>query len=231
MATTTVLITGANRGIGLELVRQYAADGARVHACCRRPEAADELGAIGAGHDVVVHRLDVTDQQQIRDLAEAIDDEPIDILINNAGIYGAASQTFGATDYDEWERVLRTNVIGPYRVVEALADRVAASRERKVAAISSGMASIAGNTAGNSYLYRSSKTALNMVIVNLARDLAEHAISVVALCPGWVKTDMGGQGATLEPAESVAGLRRVIAALDTSRSGGLYRYNGDEVPW
>ena len=128
---TTVLITGANRGIGLEFVRQYAMDGARVHACCRRPEEADDLSQVGVDRDVVIHPLDVSDQQSIHDLAGAIDDEAIDVLVNNAGIYGGESQGFGEIDYDDWEAVLRTNTIGPYRVAEALADRVAASREKK----------------------------------------------------------------------------------------------------
>jgi len=228
---TTVLITGANRGIGLEFVRQYAAEGARVHACCRHPDKAHDLRRIAEGRDVVVHPLDVADQQSIRDLAEAIDDEAVDILVNNAGVYGNGSQDFGKIDYDEWERVLRTNTIGPYRVVEALADRIAASEMRRIANISSGAGSIADNTAGNSYVYRSSKTALNMVVVNLARDLAEHDITVLALCPGWVRTGMGGQDAKLTPADSVAGLRRVIAGADLTQSGKFFRYNGNPVPW
>ena len=228
---TTVLITGANRGIGLEFVRQYAMDGARVHACCRRPEEADDLSQVGVDRDVVIHPLDVSDQQSIHDLAGAIDDEAIDVLVNNAGIYGGESQGFGEIDYDDWEAVLRTNTIGPYRVAEALADRVAASREKKIANLSSGLASIDDNTSGGDYIYRSAKTALNMVVVNLARDLAEHGISVIALCPGWVATDMGGTGAPITPSESVAGLRQVIAGADLTRSGGFYRYTGDIVPW
>jgi len=228
---TTVLITGANRGIGLEFVRQYAAEGARVHACCRNPDRADDLRRIAEGRDVVMHRLDVTEQQAIRDLADAVDDEAIDVLVNNAGIYGDHAQVFGKIDYDEWERVLRTNVIGPYRVAEALADRVAASGMRKIANISSGAGSIGDNTSGNSYVYRSSKTALNMVVVNLARDLAEHGITVLALCPGWVQTDMGGKGAAITPAESVQGLRRIIADADLTKSGKFFRYNGNALAW
>jgi NAD(P)-dependent dehydrogenase (short-subunit alcohol dehydrogenase family) len=228
---TTVLITGANRGIGLEFVRQYAEDGARVHACCRAPENAGDLSRIAVGRDVVIHPLDVTDQPSIRDLADAIDDETIDILINNAGVFGADVQDFGSMDYDDWETVLRTNVIGPYRVAEALADRVAASGLRRIANLSSGLASIADNTSGGDYAYRSAKTALNMVVVNLARDLGERGISVIALCPGWVATDMGGAGAHITPGESVEGLRRVIDRSDLTRSGGFYRHTGETVPW
>lgn len=228
---TTVLITGANRGIGLEFVRQYAADGARVHACCREPGSAQKLRDIAAGHDVVVHRLDVTDQQSIHDLAAAIDEEPVDILINNAGISGNEPQSFGDIDYDDWERVLRTNVIGPYRVAEALADRVAASQGKKMVNLSTSMGSIAENTSGGDYVYRTSKTALNMVVVNLARDLGERGIVVLALHPGWVATDMGGPGALIGPPESVTGMRAVIDRADLAMSGGYYRFDGGEIPW
>ncbi len=226
---TTVLITGANRGIGLEFVRQYAADGARVHACCR--QASDALRQVATGHDVVLHKLDVTDQPSIHDLAAAVDEEAIDILVNNAGIDGGQSQSFGDVDYETWETILRTNVIGPYRVAEALADHVAASREKKIANLSSGLASIGDNTSGGDYLYRSSKTALNMVVVNLARDLAERGISVIALSPGWVATDMGGAGARLTPAESVEGMRRVIAEAGLARSGCFIHHDGETFPW
>ncbi len=231
MSKTTVLVTGANRGIGEAFVRHYVDAGCRVHACCRVPEQAVALRDTAKTGDVLLHRLDVTDIASIHDLAAAIDDEPIDILINNAGVGGAAPQSFGHMDYDDWEMVLRTNVIGPYRVAEALADRVAASAMKRIANISSGMASLADNRSGGSYAYRSSKAALNMVVVNLARDLAEHGISVIALCPGWVITDMGGAGAELTADESVAGMSRVIAGADLSRSGRFFHHEGHEFPW
>ncbi len=231
MSKTTVLVTGANRGIGVAFVRHYAGAGCRVHACCRAPEHASALRDTAMTGDVVVHPLDVTDMTSIHDLAAAIDDEPVDILINNAGIGGAGPQRFGHTDYDDWELVLRTNVIGPYRVAEALADRVAASDMKRIANISSGMASLADNRSGGSYAYRSSKAALNMVVVNLARDLAERGISVIALCPGWVITDMGGPGAELTADESVAGMSRVIAGADLAHSGRFYHHEGHLFPW
>ena len=226
-----VLITGANRGIGLELARQYAAEGWRVHACCRRPAEAGDLVAALKGHDGLVHALDVTDGAAIAALREALDDEAIDVLINNAGVIGGERQDFGAVDYEAWERTLRTNVLGPYRVSEALADLVGASERRVIANVSSLMGSIADNGSGGDYIYRSSKTALNMVSVNLARELAGQAITVLALHPGWVRTDMGGADAPVTPRESAQGLRRVIAGATLDRSGSFTNYDGRPLPW
>ena len=227
----TVVITGANRGIGLEFARQYAADGWRVHACCRAPERAAELVAALKGRDGVVHRLDVTDQAQLHDLAGAIDDEPVDVLVNNAGAGGGDAQAFGTVDYGAWERTIRTNVFGPYRVAEALADRVAAGSRRVIANISSRMGSIGDNGSGGSYVYRSSKTALNMVVVNLAHDLAGHDIAVLALHPGWVRTDMGGSNAPVAPEESVGGMRALIERAGPAESGRFFNYDGTPLPW
>ena len=227
----SVAITGANRGIGLELVRQYVADGWRVHACCRRPGQATELVEVLKGHDGVIHPLDVTDPAAIAALRAALDDEPIDVLINNAGIIGGDRQAFGAVDYAAWEQTIRTNVFAPYRVTEALVDLVAASKHRVVANISSLMGSIADNSSGGRYIYRSSKTALNMVVVNLARELAEQGVTVLALHPGWVQTDMGGAKAPVKPRESAAGLRKVIADAELARSGSFINYDGRPLAW
>jgi len=227
----TVLITGANRGIGLELARQYAADGWRVHACCRRPDAALDLVAALKGRNGVIHPLDVTDAAAIAALREALDGEPLDVLINNAGIMGGDRQDFGAIDYDAWETTIRTNVFAPYRVSEALVELVGASGQRVIANISSLMGSISDNGSGSDYIYRSSKTALNMVTVNLARDLAEQAVTVLALHPGWVQTDMGGADAPLKPRDSAAGIRAVIAAATLAQSGSFTNYDGRPLAW
>ena len=224
----TVLITGASRGIGLELARAYAADGWRVHAGCRRPEAAEALS--GAGGDIHLHRLDVTDAAHIAALAAALASEPLDLLINNAGVLGG-EQAFGAVDYASWEQTWRTNVIAPYRVVEAFIPHVAASGRRCMAFVSSISGSIASVGRGGGYIYQSSKTALNMVVVNLARDLAGRGITVLALHPGWVRTDMGGAAAPVSPQESIAGMRRVIAESGPERSGTLLDYRGERLPW
>ncbi len=227
---SSVLITGASRGIGLELAHTYAADGWRVHACCRRPEAATELTRSLEGRDARLHRLDVTEATDIAALAATLDAESIDLLINNAGIFGG-EQDFGAVDYDSWEQVWRTNVIAPYRVAEAFVPHVAASGLRCMAFVSSISGSIASVDEGGGYIYQSSKTGLNMVVANLARDLAGRGITVLALHPGWVRTDMGGADAPVSPEESIAGLRRVIAESGPERSGTLWDYRGERLPW
>ena len=222
----TVLITGANRGIGLEFARRYAADGWTVHACCRNP-AAGALQEV----DARVHRLDVTDGSSIAALASALADETIDVLINNAGIYGGPRQDFGGTDHAMWDATIRTNVIGPYRVVEAFEDRIADSERAVVVQISSLAGSIDDNRSGGSYIYRTSKAALNMVTANLAHDLAARGITVLALHPGWVRTDMGGAGAPLGVEESVGAMRRLIASADIRMNGGFFDRNGARLPW
>lgn len=227
---SSVLISGASRGIGLELARAYAADGWRVHACCRRPEAAEGLTRALEGQDAHLHRLDVTESRDIDTLAATLAREPIDLLINNAGIFGG-EQDFGALDYASWEEVWRTNVIGPFRVADGLVDHVARSGLRRMVFVSSISGSIASVDAGGGYIYQSSKAGLNMVVVNLARDLAGRAITVLALHPGWVRTDMGGAQAPVSPEESVAGMRRVIAESGPERSGTLQDFRGERLPW
>ena len=224
---TSVLITGANRGIGLEFARQYAADGWAVHACCRRPADARKLHILNAR----VHQLDVADRASIDALASGLADTTIDVLINNAGIYGGSHQDFGETDHPSWEATVRTNVIGPFRIVEALEGSLARSERAIVAQISSLAGSIGDNHSGGSHIYRTSKTALNMVTANLARDLAGRNITVMALHPGWVKTDMGGTSAPLGVTESVTRMRRLIASADIARSGGFFDRNGERLPW
>ena len=226
----TVLITGSNRGIGLEFARAYAADGWRVHACCRRPEEAGELERCLASRNGQLHRLEVTDASDIAALAAALASEALDVLINNAGIFGG-EQNFGAVDYDSWEQVWRTNVIAPYRVAEAFTGQVAASGQRCMAFVSSISGSIASVDAGGGYIYQSSKAALNMVVANLARDLAGRGITALALHPGWVRTDMGGANAPVSPQESVAGMRRVIAESGPENSGTLLDFRGERLPW
>lgn len=228
----TALITGANRGLGHELVRSFAADGWTVHAGCRTPDKAKDLRRLAKSSDgrIAVHRLDVTDDLQVRALARSLEGQPLDLLFNNAGIYGPRSG-FGAQDFDGWAQVLAVNVLAPMRVVEAFADLVAASQRRLIVNMSSRLGSIAVNDSGGSYPYRTSKAALNMVTKGLAADLAPRGIAVVSVHPGWVRTDMGGTGASLSPEESVAGLRRVIDGLDLQQSGGFFDYTGAPIPW
>ena len=221
----SVLITGASRGIGFEFAVQYAAADWQVHACCRRP------GDTHFDHGIDVHVLDVADQASIDSLASSLDGKAIDLLINNAGIFGGPHQDVGETDDEQWELVMRTNVIAPFRVTEAFRSHLARARQATVVMISSLAGSIADNHSGGLHLYRTSKTALNMVAANLAHDLAGDGIKVLALHPGWVRTDMGGESAPLSARESVADMRRAIASAPMEMSGRFLDRNGQPLPW
>ena len=229
----TALVTGANRGIGLAFCRSLTADGWRVHACCRSVEKAKSLKALQdevGKHRLDRHRLDVTDGLQVASLARDLLEEPIDLLLNNAGIMGPRSG-FGETDYDDWLKVLKVNTLAPMRVSERFADLVAASERKVIALISSDLGSIARNESSGLYPYRSSKAALNMVGKGLSVDLRDRGITVVMFHPGWVQTDMGGEEAQVTPKKSVAGMRRVIDGLTLEQSGEFFSFEGDPIPW
>ncbi len=230
----TVLITGANRGIGLEFTRQYAADGWQVLACSRHPEKSDALNKLAAQYPerVCVQSLDVADPAQIEKLARELADASIDLLINNAGIYPDCDKKgFGHTDYAEWMAAFRINSMAPLKMAEAFAAQVSRSKLKTIVTISSMMGSIADNGSGGSYLYRSSKAATNMVMKSLAIDLKQSGITAVILHPGWVKTDMGGPNAMISTEQSVSGMRQVIGSLTLSDSGKFLDYSGREIPW
>jgi NAD(P)-dependent dehydrogenase (short-subunit alcohol dehydrogenase family) len=230
---TSILITGANRGLGLEFARQCNAAGWRVLACCREPVHADALKAIAADSDerVSLHRLDVADLKQIESLARDLRDESIDILLNNAGIYGPKDSTFGHVDYRAWADVLAVNVLAPMRMAECFVEQVARSKRKLIIGLSSQMGSIGDNNSGQHYPYRSSKAALNMVVKCLAVDLRERGITAVVLHPGWVETDMGGKNAPLKPPDSIRGMLQVINRLGLKDSGKFFSYDGSELPW
>lgn len=237
----SVLITGANRGIGLAHVRRFADRGWRVFACCRQPSEATELKAIVSGNArVSAHRMDVADFGQVAQLAYDLKTSPIDMLINNAGSYGPkgipegmAYQSFGRIDYEIWANILRVNVMGAMKVTESFVDHVARSDRKIIIMMSSEIGSIATNkTAGQSYAYRSSKAALNMISKGLALDLASRGIIVIALAPGWVKTDMGGKSiATYSPDDSVAAQQQLFDRLTTADSGKFINLHGTELEW
>ena len=229
----TVLVSGANRGLGLEFARQYAADGWQVYAACRAPNDAKELQELAAASGGRMHLLafDVTDTTSVRGAAGALGGEAIDILVNNAGVGGPRNEQLGRLDYAAWERVLDVNTLGPMRVTEAFVDNVAKSREKKVVTITSGMGSIADNTSGGSYAYRTSKAAVNMAVKSLSLDLAPRGIVCIVMSPGWVRTDMGGPRGTLSPAESIHAMRGVIAGLKPGDTGKFFNYNGKSYPW
>ncbi|MFO1056815.1 MAG: SDR family oxidoreductase [Dongiaceae bacterium] len=218
-----MLVTGANRGLGLELVRQYAAAGWRVHAACRRPDRAAGVDRLRG--EILLHRLDVTDAGQIAALRAALAGESLDLLINNAGI----RLRFGHNDVEEWMATLRANTVAPLQVAEQLLELLRPGGI--IVNMSSRLGSIAENDATDSWAYRASKAALNMVTRSLAVELAARGVTVVSLTPGWVRTDMGGPSALLSPQESVAALRQVIGRLTPADSGRFFNQEGKELPW
>jgi NAD(P)-dependent dehydrogenase (short-subunit alcohol dehydrogenase family) len=229
----STLITGANRGLGFEFARQYSADGWQVYAACRNPQSASELRRLADASDdkLQILALDVIDPVSVQAAAAKLDGQTIDLLLNNAGIGGPRGQSVGNIDYEAWAKVLDVNTMGPLRVSEAFVDHVAQSERKLIVTITSGMGSLADNTSGGAYAYRSSKAAVNMVMRSLAIDLAPRGIACVVINPGWVLTDMGGPHATLTTAESVKKLRRLIETLGPGQSGKFFNYDGREYAW
>ena len=212
----TILITGAGRGLGLELARQYAADGWKVIGTERGAKAQ--------------YPMDVREISSIKQLSASLKGEPIDVLFCNAGIIGTRGSALGSFDYAAWEEIFRVNVLGAAATVEALVDNVAASGRKIIAMMSSRLGSVT-ETSGATLPYGTSKAALNLLTKGLAMTLKPRGITVVAFTPGWVRTDMGGAGAPLSPEESVTGIRNVIAAMDLSHSGKFLSHDGKVVPW
>ncbi len=218
----TVCITGANRGIGLELARQYRDRGDTVIAACRRSSGdLDDLGV------EVVDGVDVTDDSAVARLADAIGDRPLDVLINNAGIL--SDESLDDLDFDRIRNQLEVNGIGPLRVTAAL--RPSLGRGAKVAIVTSRMGSIDDNTSGGRYGYRMSKAAVNMAGRSLAHDLKPDGVAVAILHPGFVRTDMTGHTGMVDPPESAAGLMARIDELNLDTSGSFRHANGDPLPW
>ncbi|WP_394201741.1 SDR family oxidoreductase [Shewanella waksmanii] len=230
--TKHVVISGANRGIGLELVRHYLKRDLKVTACCRKIDSQDQLHQLLDNYsNLSIRRLDVTCAESISEFSASIDDSSVDLLINNAGYYGPKGYRLGETDVDEWLKVLQINTIAPLKVVEALLPKLNTKQPAVIACISSKMGSMADNTSGGSYIYRSSKAALNAVVKSLALDLNSMGVSCIALHPGWVQTDMGGPNALITTKESVAGMTRVLEDLTIDQSGQFINYDGQPIPW
>ncbi|MEO8331771.1 MAG: SDR family oxidoreductase [Gallionella sp.] len=230
----TTLITGANRGIGLEFSRQYAAEGWCVLACSRYPERSDELNRLADQYPelIKVHALDVADHVQIERLAQDLAEVSIDLLINNAGIYPDSDKSgFGHTDYAEWVQAFLINTMAPLKMAETFATQIARGEQKTIVTITSKMGSIADNSSGGNYLYRSSKAAVNMVVKSLAIDLKPLGITAVVFHPGWVKTDMGGPNAMISTEQSVSGMRQLIGELTIADSGRFFSYDGQVIPW
>jgi NAD(P)-dependent dehydrogenase (short-subunit alcohol dehydrogenase family) len=237
----TVLVTGANRGIGFAFARRYAALGWEVVAACRKPGEAEALKELARESGKVrIEALDVTEGASIVSLAKRLSGVALDVLINGAGIYSGcagmdaatadASQTFGSIDAAAWERVLRTNTIAPAMVTQALLPPILRGGAKKIVMISSMMGSIARQTSG-AIAYRTSKAALNMAMRNIAEALRARGVTVVSFHPGWVKTDMGGPGADIAADESAAGMVQIIEGLTLQQSGSFIGYDGRTWPW
>ena len=223
---TTIMITGASRGLGLEFARQFYNEECRVIATCRNPKNANELHTIG---DIDIHSLDVTDDKSVANLADKLRGENIDILINNAGVIGQRDG-FGRLNYDIWAETMDTNVFGPMRVAEAFRDNVMNSEKKQMIFITSRMGSIT-EAVPNAYVYRSSKAALNMAVKCLSAELGEQGLIAVLFHPGHVQTDMGGQAAPVTPQKSIEGMKNQIVALTHDDNGRFLSYDGHQIPW
>jgi len=235
----TILITGANRGLGLEFVRQYSTEGWQIIATCRDPEKADELKALRSDK-IRIEQLDTVNTASITALAPKLKGVVIDVLINNAGIYSGAAksvnaaqgdkgQEFGTIDAEAWDKVLRVNTIAPIMITQTLLPLLN-KKGGKVVNITSKMGAI-GEIGGGAVAYRSSKAALNAAMKSILNDLTSQGIAIVNLHPGWVQTDMGSMNAPLKPEVSIAGMRKVIAELTVKNSGQFLGYDGKTIAW
>ena len=230
MKNSTVLITGANRGLGLEFVQQYSQQGFSVLACSREPSDANELKALQKKNSSIeIFQLNVGDLDEIKALSNTLKNITIDILINNAGIY--RSGEFGSLDPEAWIESFKINTIAPYILIEAFLNQIMRSNLKKIISITSKMGSIDDNNSGGSYIYRTSKTALNSMMKSLTHDLASKGISTLTLHPGWVRTDMGGSNAWINIPESVTGMIKQIDKLSEKNSGQYIDYSGKIIKW
>ena len=225
-----VLITGANRGIGLEMVKLYAGRGDTVLACCRNPSAAEALNAVGG--DVEVIEVQVSDGASVAGLASSIGDRPIDILINNAGMSGPSydQQNALSMDFDGWAETFEVNTMAPVRVMQALMANLKASDAAKVVTITSQMGALSLDMPV-AYAYCTSKAALNKFMKMAALELGKEGINVCVIHPGWVQTDMGGPNADITPQESAEGIVSTIDGLDADTNGSFWKWNGETHGW
>ena len=229
---THILITGANRGLGLGFVKKYIEKNVHLMCTTRDISGSKELLAYKEKYpdNMEIFELDLLKDNAALTLANFIKDRPIDILISNAGV-GSSNQHFQAVSSNRWLEVLKVNLIAPLIITQAVIENVKKSSVKKICFLSSQLGSIEDNKSGGMYIYRSSKTGLNQVVKSLSIDLKAYGITVVSLHPGWVKTDMGGPNGLIDAPESVNGLRRVIKALNLENSGRFYNYDGSEIPW
>ena len=233
----TAFITGANRGIGLQHAKQYAEKGWQVHAGARNPDIATELQELANAYAglVHIHRLDVTDHAAVEALAEELSGQSIDVLLNNAGTFGPqgapegmAYQSLTNMDYEIWRNILEVNLLAPFKVAAAFRDHLAASQQKLLVMMSSDLASIS-NSSGHSYAYRSSKAGLNILSKGMAAEWQD--LVVVAMAPGWCRTDLGGADAEIDPADSVRDQQATFERLTAADSGRFIDMAGDSVDW
>lgn len=237
----SALITGTNRGIGLEFVQQYLADDWEIYACCRNPAQATELVRIGEKKGLLhLHKLDVRNGDEIDTLSSILADVPIDLLINNAGIADGYGQGIYEQkidpdirnyDFEFWKEMMLVNTIAPARVVSAFFQNIVLGKRKIVANLSSGLGSISNLQWPGKYGYCSSKAGLNMVSKGLAEWLKPNNIIVVSISPGWSRTDMGGPAATNSVEEAVEGMRRVLNKLTIDDTGQFWNFDGTKIPW
>jgi NAD(P)-dependent dehydrogenase (short-subunit alcohol dehydrogenase family) len=228
----TVLITGANRGIGYSFCKHYLEKNMRVIACCRNVKKADKLQELKLAYPdlLVIESLDLCAENSIQNLSHKLQALPVDILINNAGIYRMDDTNY-RTSFNAWQMMFVTNTIGPYLMAHALKTNLCLSTEKKIINISSYMASITSNDNGLECPYRASKAALNAITKNLAVEFKADDILCVSLDPGWVRTDMGGPAGLLSADESVRYMTSKIQTLTLCESGQFIQYDGAILPW
>ena len=230
----TILITGANRGIGLEFVKQYAHKDWKIFATCRFPKKAPELAQFAQNKNTItVLPMDVTDVAQIQHVAYELNGTAIDVLLNNAAIMGSERETsFGDIDSENMLSVFKTNAVGPLKVSEAFLKNLEKGEQKLIVNIGSRTASIAGNDSGKYYAYRASKAALNMIMKSAAIDLADKGIRIVTFHPGWIQTEMGGAGALITATECVTNLVKLIdSAINSDETGVFLDNEGKRLPW
>ena len=229
---TNILITGANRGLGLGFVKRYLEKKVNVICTTRRIPESEELLACKAQHpnNLEILELDLLKEDAASSLAKLLKYKPIDILINNAGV-GSSNQHFEAVSSKPWLEVLKVNLIAPLLITQSIIDNVKKSSTKKIYFLSSQLGSIGENTSGGMYIYRSSKTGLNQIVKSLSVDLMKHKITVISLHPGWVKTDMGGPNAPISVDKSIDGMIRVIETTGIRDTGKFLNYDGRELPW
>ena len=227
-----ILISGASRGIGKEMARQYCEDGDWVYACCRNPASAEELAALAASSDgqITVHAMDVADQASIDACAAELAGVALDVVINNAGVTGGAHQSMGDIDVDDWIETFRINTIGPALVAQAFHGNLKAAENGKIMTVTSQLGASTWPF-GGMYAYSTTKGAVNKVGQILALDWKEDGISSAVIHPGYVKTDMGGPNAEITPEESASGIRNVIAGMNMDNTGSFFKWNGEIHDW